>query len=249
MKKLLSAKPAQPNQSVERAITCLYELAAAGYPMTCKEMAERLGCERTKAGRTLGTLASMGFASRLSDLSYIPGAGVHALAAMSLRGSSLLNVALPHIFRMKERWGLTGALGVLWRDKICYLYHSGGDKAVEDAIACHEPLPAWKSVLGKSILAGGGDERISEIARGRISPEDFKTLQRDLKSIREYGYFLEGTHSIAIALGAPTAAAIAFQGKWKEADSGRVVSETQEIARRISESMEQALKKKSVHRT
>jgi len=249
MKKPLSAKPAQPNQSVERALACLYELAAANYPMTCKEMAERLGCERTKAGRTLGTLASMGFASRLSDLSYIPGAGVHALAAMSLRGSKLLNVALPCIFGMKERWGLTGALGALWRDKICYLYHSGGDKAVEDAIACHEPLPAWKSVLGKAILAGGPDDRISEIVEGKISKEGFKTLQDDIKSIRERGYFLEGTHSIAIALRAPTAAAIAFQGKWTEADSARVVSETQEIARRISESMEQSLRKKSVRGT
>jgi len=113
MAKPVPVKPVQPNQSIEWGINCLLELTSLGRPVTCKEMSARLGVERTKASRLLGTLAYLGMAERLPDLSYIPGPGIHVLSAMSLRGSGLLRAALPHIQRMKEKWGVDARLGVL----------------------------------------------------------------------------------------------------------------------------------------
>jgi DNA-binding IclR family transcriptional regulator len=230
-------KPAQPNQSIERAINCLLELVNALHPISCKEMGERLGIERTKVSRMLGTLAYLGMAERLPDLRYVAGAGVHVLASMSLRGSGLLRFALPHIEFIMGEWNLIGALGVLWRDQVSYLYHAESSSALSDALGGHALFPAEKSSIGQVILAQKTEAEVNHLLAPRLSPDELKVLHTSLAEIRDQGYYLEGSHSLAVPIGHPAIAGLAFQGKWPSKESPQLLSQALYAANMISQQL------------
>ena len=234
MPKRVPTKPVQPNQSIEWGLNCLMELTTAGRPVTCKEMSERLGVEKTKASRLLGTLACLGMAERLPDLSYIPGSGIHVLSAMSLRGSGLLRHALPHIQHMKEKWNLDARLGVLWRDQVSYLYHSVGDREQGEAIAGARPWPAARSTIGKVLLAQKEDDEIRAILGGVLSAKEYDKLMRAVARIRERG-FLRYHESLTMAIGTPAAAGLAFKGKRDSAKTDQLIEDVRTAVRSIAE--------------
>jgi len=209
------------------------EVTGAARPVTCTEMAERLGVERTKAGRLLGTLAYLGMLERLPDLSYIPGPGIHVLSAMSLRGSGLLRYALPHIQRMKEKWDMDARLGVLWRDQVSFLYHSVGDREVADSIAGARPWPAAKSTIGKVLLAQKGDDEIRAILAAGEYDEDMA----EIGHIRKCGYVMY-EESLTMAIGMPATAGLAFKGKIAKAKVGQLIEEVRSVVQSIAEKIE-----------
>ncbi len=224
MPKRIPTKPVQPNQSIEWGINCLMELTTMGRPVTCKEMSERLGVEKTKASRLLGTLAYLGMAERLQDLSYIPGPGIHVLSAMSLRGSGLLRHALPHIRRMKRKWDVDARLGVLWRDQVSYLYHSVGRPNVGDAIAGGALWPAARSTVGRVLLAQKTDEEIRAILGNKVDEQELGRVLGAVARVRDHG-FLRGAESVTLPIGAPAVAALAFKGEADRMDNPKLVEE------------------------
>jgi DNA-binding IclR family transcriptional regulator len=238
MTKHVPTKPVQPNQSVQWAIKCLLELTSTSQPVTCTEMSERLGVERTKASRLLGTLAYLGMAERLEDLSYIPGSGIHALSSMSLRSSGLLQHALPHIQRMQEKWGMSAALGVLWRDQVSFLYHSGGHREVAESIAGAKPWPVAKSALGRVLLAQKTDDEIRATVGDTLPPAEWRDLAVAMKRIRRAGYVLHEGKGISMAIGTPATAGLRFMGGYDASRSDELVDDVravvEDIARRVA---------------
>jgi DNA-binding IclR family transcriptional regulator len=207
--------PAQPNKSLQGGLDCLLLLASSDHPLGSTEAARALGMDRTRAGRLLGTLAHLGLATRTGQGKYGPGPGIHALAAMSLRGSNLLKAALPPIRALVEETGLTVALGVLWRRHVCYLYHGGPDKPVEAAIAGHNLYPAERSVIGQILLAycAPEDVRKKYETEGRDAGWDLEGFLHNLLEARLRGYAL-GSNNLAVAIGdAPVAGLALSAGK------------------------------------
>lgn len=235
-------RPAQPNQSIERAITCLIDLATLGRPITNKEMSERLGVERTKAARMLGTLAYLGMAERLPNLSYVPGPGIHVLSAMSLRGSGLLRHALPHIQTIEEKWGVHAGFGVLWRDQVSYLYHSGGDRDMAEAIGGHGLHPADQSSIGKVLLAQKEDAEIKEILSERLTKKELVGLMGEIRDVRKRGYFLN-PETVTMTVGTPATAALAFIGKEGQAEKSEFAEDVQAAVEAIERKIQQTGKK------
>lgn len=235
MAKHVPTKPVQPNQSVEWAIRCLLELTSANQPMTCKEMSERLGVERTKASRLLGTLAHLGMAERLGDLSYIPGSGIHVLSSMSLRSSGLLQHALPHIERMQRKWDMSAALGVIWRDQVTFLYHSGGHREVADSIAGAKPWPVAQSALGRAVLARRSDEEIRAMLGDSLASDEWDDLMVAMKRIRRVGYVLHEGKGIAMAIGTPATAGIRFMGGYDASRSDELVADVRAVVEDIAQ--------------
>lgn len=199
-------RPAQPNLSLQCGIDCLLELASAEQPVGSREMARRLGREHTRVNRLLGTLAHLGLAEKTPDRKYAPGPGVHLLAAMSLRGSRLLRTALPHIRDLMERTGERIALGVLWRDHVCYLFHGGPDEPIEAAVAPENLFPAKQSSIGGVLL-------------GRFTGD---------------GYAVSPTGSLAVPVGDPAIAGLAVSGKVPKDRIHTLVKELRVTAERIS---------------
>lgn len=156
---------AQPNQSLGRGLEVLHALCGAEGPIGSRELSRRLNMEHTRVNRLLGTMAVLGLAERTADRRYRPGPAVHVLAASSLRSSGLLQAALP-VIRELHAEGFGAALGVLWRDQVCYLYHGRPNQPLERGLAGHELFPAAWSSIGTILMAQNDPQLLSVKEQG-----------------------------------------------------------------------------------
>jgi DNA-binding IclR family transcriptional regulator len=152
---------AQPNQSLGHGLEVLHALCGADGPIGSRELSRRLGMEHTRVNRLLGTMAALGLTERTADRRYRPGPAVHVLAASSLRSSGLLQAALP-VIRDLHAEGFAAALGVLWRDQVCYLYHGKPNQPLERGLAGHQLFPAAWSSIG-TILQAQADPALAAV--------------------------------------------------------------------------------------
>ncbi len=236
MKTRIPVKPAQSNQSIESAVACLLELTNRSEPIGCNDMAERLQVDRTKASRILGTLAHLGMAQRLPDLRYIPGPGIHLLSSMAFRASGLLGSALPHIERMRETWGATAALGVVWHTEVGYLYHYLEGQDPNAAIGGRDLFPAHISCIGRVILATHEDSEIRERFGDNLTAAEYATLFASITTIRKEGMLIEPSE-IAMAIGNPAVAGVAFFHPTPNTHDKTLIAEVADIVADISKAV------------
>lgn len=153
----------QPNQGVLDGLVCLQALALAGEPVGCRELARRLGLHPVRVNRLLMSLAAGGFARQDARRRYLPGPAFQVLAAAAVGRSSLLRQALPHLTSLAHDTGAVVALGVLWRDQVCYLWH-GGSQVGAEALGAGNLHDADSSSIGQVLLACGGRPELAAIA-------------------------------------------------------------------------------------
>lgn len=224
---MYSPKNAQPNQSIIDGITCLQALAAERGPVGMTALARKLGIETTRMNRIMKTLAYLGLAMQTEDRKYVCGPGVHVLAAQSLFASGLLHRAIPALEQLQRQTGRGVALGLLWRDKVSYLYHSSL-KSPENPIARVGSFPAAKSGIGMAILAAQSEATIRALygAGGCMTTPypDVEALWQALQGIRQQGYAFiatgttEPTHTLAMGMGSPVYCAVGIAGLNKNED-------------------------------
>lgn len=202
----------QPNQSLIDGIRCLQYLVSSGRAIGCRELARLMGINTTRVNRLLMTMASIGLTMQDEQRRYLPGPGIHALAAQAIRGSELFSRALPGLERHAPR-DIVVALGVLWEDQIIYIWHSVPGSQATQALAGFHMLPAWRSVIGMSLLAAESDEALMK----RFTAEQWQNLAPHLAQQREQGQVVwhhdDGEVSMARPVGAHQAA-LAFAGMW-----------------------------------
>ncbi len=104
------------NRSLARGIDVIHALSVAQGPVGTRELARHLDESPSRVSRLLGTLSELGIAAQTGERKYIPGPGIHVLAAVLMRGSRLLSAALPELSALLAA-GYGAALGVAWRDE------------------------------------------------------------------------------------------------------------------------------------
>lgn len=161
----------QPNQSLIDGIRCLQYLVSSDRAIGCRELARLMDINTTRVNRLLMTMASIGLTMQDEHRRYLPGPGIHALAAQAIRGSALFSHALPILERHAPK-DIVVALGVLWEDQIIYIYHSTPGSQVSQALAGFRMSPAWQSVPGMALLAAESDEALMQ----RFTPEQWRNL-------------------------------------------------------------------------
>ncbi|EOI3442348.1 IclR family transcriptional regulator [Cronobacter turicensis] len=207
----------QPNQSLIDGIRCLQYLVSSDRAIGCRELARLMGINTTRVNRLLMTMASIGLTMQDEQRRYLPGPGIHALAAQAIRGSALFSHALPLLERHAPK-DVVVALGVLWEDQIIYIYHSTPGSQMSQALAGFRMLPAWQSVIGMSLLAAETDEALE----ARFTPEQWAQLAPHVAQQRERGLVIwrhdDGEVSMAKPLGMHNAA-VALAGMWNISNS------------------------------
>lgn len=202
--------PAQPNQSLIDGLACLHGVIAASAPIGCRELGRRVGLERTRANRLLGTWRHLGLLEQTPSAKYVPGAGIHVLAGMGLHASGLLRAAMP---TLRHFWstGWAASLGVRWQDRFCFLVHVRPDLPFEDGIGSHATSAAIRTSAGLALLATTteaerqewdlasqwaehGDGRDLDTVFTDIRSQDFATRVYD-HDIRSIGVVIPGTHA------------------------------------------------------
>lgn len=198
----------QPNQSLIDGIRCLQYLVSSSEAIGGRELARQMGMNSTKVNRLLMTMASVGLTMQDEQRRYLPGPGIHALAAQAIRGSTLFSQALPLLERHAPK-DLVVAMGVLWEDQVIYLYHSEPGAQVTQALAGFRMIPAWQSVIGIALLAAEEDSQLQP----RFSVEQWQQMVPLLAKQRTEGQLVwqheDGEVSIAEPL-SHNRAALAF---------------------------------------
>ena len=210
-----NAMPSQPNQSLIHGLACLRAVTMSDEPMGTLDLSRMLELNPTRVSRLTGTLADLGLLERTPDRKFRAGPGVHVLATQALHGSGLLAAALPHLLAFRGQ-GFTVALGVLWRQWVCYLFHERPWQRIEQAIATHRLSPAELSSAGIALLADqdGEPEQLKPVESAQLKilapGEDFVTAIREA---RRCGYavrrYVSGEISIGAVIGRPAVAALA----------------------------------------
>ncbi|MDI9221114.1 IclR family transcriptional regulator [Pantoea sp. EA-12] len=209
----------QPNQSLIDGIRCLQYLVSSDKAVGCRELARQMGMNSTRVNRLLMTMASIGLTIQDEHRRYLPGPGIHALAAQAIRGSSLFAQALPQLEVHAPR-DIVVALGVLWEDQVIYIWHSepGERTNASQALAGFRMLPAWQSVIGVSLLAAESDEAL----RPRFSDEQWAQIAPLLTRKREESYLIWHRDDGEVSMAQPinnNRAAIAFAKIWQADDA------------------------------
>jgi DNA-binding IclR family transcriptional regulator len=212
--------PAQPNQSLIDGLSVLQALAVSTEPVGGRALARQLGLEPTRVNRLLKTLAYLGMARQTPNRKYLPGPAMHVLSAQSLFGSGLIRRALP-VLESLQRYGHVVALGVLWRDQVCYLYHWEKGETSATALGRMNLYPASQSSIGRVLLAWQDEGHVRNLYQGKeipLYPGGVDDLLKDLRDVRQqrYAYAVQRPHPLNASVAVPTSethhAALAFGG-------------------------------------
>ncbi|MEM6553104.1 MAG: helix-turn-helix domain-containing protein [Planctomycetota bacterium] len=198
--------PAQPNRSVIDGLAVLQAVASTPEPVGVRELARLLELEPTRVQRLLGTLAHLGMTEQDAERKYRPGPGIHVLAAQAMFGSGLLRRAIPLLEDLRP-YGFTVALGVLWRDKVAYLYFASPGTPSAEALGNTQLFPADRSAIGQVLQAMTGQKRDAVVRR-----RGYALTQRGV-----------GDCSVAVPVGDPAIAAVALAGNINDPDLEAVV--------------------------
>ena len=209
--------PAQPNASLINGIACFQEVIAAGEPVGSREVARRTDMSPTKVNRILGTLGMLGLVSQAADRKYIPGPGVHVLAAQSMGASRLLPAAMPVLMDLRAE-GFTVSLGVLWQDKVCHLLSERISQSTDQALQVPGIVPANSSSVGIALMAA------RDIDPRAWTWPDMSALQEHPDGVpgavaeaRLEGYavrrYTGGELSLGVAIGEPAMAGLAVSAR------------------------------------
>lgn len=173
--------PAQPNQSLIDGLAVLTTLAGVEGSVGSRELARQLRLEPTRVNRLIKTLAALGLAEQDEMRRYRPGPGIHVLAAQSLYGSGLIRRALPHLESLMSH-GMIVALGVLWRDHVCYLYHGEPGMKPGEALGRISLKPATATGLGTMLLASQDESMLRSLYQDQTIP-NFRSFDQLLTKL------------------------------------------------------------------
>jgi DNA-binding IclR family transcriptional regulator len=207
--------PSQPILGLIDGMEVLQLLASVGRPMSGVEISKDLNIEKTKVNRILKTLAFLGFTMPSSNRKYTLGPAIHVLSAQLLHGSGLVKNALKYLIELTEL-NVVVAMGVLWHDKVTYIYHWQPGMLPAEGLGSMDLFPATQSSIGLALLAEKSNDEIAGIVNlngsipGQSSKEDFF---KEVDFVRTEGYakaMFENHQSIGIRLGNPGYAAVAL---------------------------------------
>jgi len=200
----------------------------------------------TRANRLIKTLAHLGMADQTADRKYIPGPGMHVLAAQSLFASGLIRDALPHLETL-EMHSRVVAMGVRWKTHVSYLYHRCPGMSAAEAMGRVGLFPAHASGIGLILLAQLTDSEVIDLyTQNPVHPApDRRVLRQQLARIRRQQFARvpapgdSGTYSIAVALEQNAHAAIALSGHMTHAEQQQLVKALYECAESINQTRTQ----------
>jgi DNA-binding IclR family transcriptional regulator len=210
-----TALPAQPNQSLLDGLALLQALAASEEPVGGRELARQLGWNPMRINRLLKTLAFAGMARQTPDRRYVAGPAMHVLSVQALVSGGLLRRSIEPVEKL-PRSKHSVALGVLWQDKVVYLFHAAAGQSLSSALGAHDLFPATQSSIGMMLLSQMRDEAVDTLFADRPTPgyDNLKQLHRKLADVRKLGYaFIEQSPtqaSVAVAIGEPAYAGLAL---------------------------------------
>ena len=233
--------PAQPILGLIDGMEVLQFLASTQGEISSTEVSRQLGIEKTKTNRILKTLAHLGYVQPTNNRKYTLGSAVHVLSAQLLHGSGLMSHALQHLLELTEMDCIV-AMGVLWRDKVSYIYHWQPGLSPLEGIGRTALFPMSQSSIGLALCAEQDEKLLEKTLSYQEDLPGFQSKADFLKEIeltQKRGYAVanyENKKSIAVKVGDPAYAAIALAKIDPNADELYYTEILKEKAQKIRQS-------------
>jgi DNA-binding IclR family transcriptional regulator len=240
--------PAQPNQSLIDGLACLSALAVHREGVGSRQLARELGLNVMRVNRLLKTLAATKLARQLPDRRYTAGAAMHVLSVQSLFSSNLLRRTLDAVPRLPHQTHGV-ALGVLWQDRVCYLFHAPPGTDPASAIGRHALFPAFESSIGLALLSHEPLARVRKLfsAQASTSNQTWPRLRDTLTRARRQGWAWvvqngkRPSGSLAVPVGEPPYAALALTGVLSASERDAVLPAMRQVAAQIDHAEKSAI--------
>jgi DNA-binding IclR family transcriptional regulator len=148
-----------------RGLTILQELSGERR-LTLSEVAAALKVTRSSAYRLLFTLCHLGFVDFDSETkTYVLGSQVLRLGYGYLASRDLVEVAMPHLLRLRDRTGWSAHLGELHGRDVVYLARVATRRSIASTVHVGARLPARATTMGRVLLSGLSNEEVRELYR------------------------------------------------------------------------------------
>jgi DNA-binding IclR family transcriptional regulator len=149
-----------------RGLEILQTLSGERRKFTLTEVAASLGVTRSSAYRLLYTLGHLGFVDYDADQkSYSLGSQVLRLGYGYLASRDLVEVAMPHLIRLRDRTGWSAHLGELHGRDVVYLARVATRRSIASTVHVGTRLPARTTTMGRVLLSGLRDHDLRELYR------------------------------------------------------------------------------------
>lgn len=224
--------PAQKVGGLIDGMAVLQVLATNHQPVSGASLARQLQLSPVRVNRLLKTFAYLGYAHQDASRRYTVGPAIHVIAAQTMNASGLLRRAFGYLEKLNEE-APTVALGMLWRDKVCYLFHKTAAMPMAAGIGNESLFKAEESSIGLALLAALPDEAVEAIYRGRLPA----ALPAQLNRTRAEGHALvrHGDHySMAVAIGSPAYAGLAATGLKEQSQLPAILARLRDYAEKIT---------------
>ena len=149
-----------------RGLNVLQELSGERRRLTLSEVAAALGVTRSSTYRLLFTLCHLGFlAFDNESKTYALGPQVLRLGYGYLASRDLVEVAMPHLMRLRDRTGWSAHLGELHGRDVVYLARVATRRSIASTVHVGARLPARATTMGRVLLSGLSDREVSDMYR------------------------------------------------------------------------------------
>ncbi len=153
-----------------RGLKILGTLAEDANRLTLSEVATSLGVTRSSAYRLLYTLGHLGFVDYDAKAkSYALGPQVLALGYRYLASRDLIDVATPHLVRLRDRTGWSAHLGELHGRDVVYLARVATRRSIASTVHVGTRLPAHATTMGRILLGALSERELRELYHDDLS--------------------------------------------------------------------------------
>jgi DNA-binding IclR family transcriptional regulator len=153
-------------ETVDRALGLL--AATVGAPQTLSELARGAELAPSTTSRLLGALADRGLVRRTGDGRFRPGPELVRLAAATLRGEPMYELALPHLTALTAATGETANLGVRTDgDRVVYLRQSVSPRMIRAESWVGRTVPMRGTAIGAALSGAEG----FTVEHGAVEPD------------------------------------------------------------------------------
>ncbi|MGB6538526.1 MAG: IclR family transcriptional regulator [Xanthobacteraceae bacterium] len=149
-----------------RGLAVLQDLSGERRRRSLSEIAARLHVTRSSAYRLLVTLGHLGF------VDFDPQAKTYALGVEVLRlgygylaSRDLVEVAMPHLVRLRDRTGWSAHLGELHERDVVYLARVPTRRSIASTVHVGTRLPARTTTMGRVLLSNLSADEIRDLYR------------------------------------------------------------------------------------
>lgn len=154
-----------------RGLRILHDLSGERRRLTLSEVAASLQLTRSSAYRLLFTLSHLGFVLFDSDTkTYALGPEVLRLGYGYLAARDLVEVATPHLVRLRDRTGWSAHLGELLGRDVVYLARVPTRRSIASTVHVGTRLPARATTMGRILLSGLSPAEVRELYRDEPFP-------------------------------------------------------------------------------